>query len=146
METSQPSQALSVLSSLHKEILDLREAKSTIDKQGKEVAAKIDEAEAKLMQHLKDMQLDGFKSPHGAVSLVKKFSVRLPQGSDEWEKFYAYLKTKGHYDGMITVSSQRLNAYYREELEQARVRGDIDFAIPGLAEPSVHETLSFRKG
>lgn len=146
MENSTQSVALSELSLLHKQILDLRDQKTSIEKQAKEVGAKIDEAEAKLLHHLKAADMKGFKSEFGQVSINAKFSVRLPQGADEWEKLYSYLKEKGHYEGMITVSSQRLNAYYREELEQAKVRGDIDFAIPGLAEPSIHETLSFRKG
>jgi len=146
MENTTQSVDLSVLSSLHQNILEMREQKTSIEKQAKEVGAKIDEAEAKLLQHLRDAGMKSIKTNLGLVSINSKFSIRLPQGADEWEKFYGYLKEKGHYDGMITVSSQRLNAYYREELEQAKVRGDIDFAIPGLGEPSIHETLSFRKG
>lgn len=99
-------------------------------------------------------QLDMEKIPvkgYGTYFLQSKFSVKVPKTEQEREDFFAYLQAKGIFESMITVNSQTLNAWYKQEMEALASRAeagedvDPDFKIPGIEEPKDYFTLAFRK-
>ena len=108
----------------------------------------LDEIEAKFVAHLKELGKTSYKSEHGTVTRVEKWRVNLPATPEDKQKFLEYIKSKG-LESMLTVNSNSLNSYYMTEWEQAKNSGDpedaLNFSIPGISEPKVHEIISFRR-
>jgi len=116
--------------------------------QVKKVATNIlEQAEARMLEMLQEAGLTSYRDPIGRqVVLAFRTSVQTPKTDEAKAQFYGWLKEKGMYDAMISVNSQKLNALYKSELEEARDRGDQDFAIPGITEVKIAPQLSFRRG
>ncbi len=131
---------------LQSRILQLTEDKASATEHLAGIQKELDDCKLKMIAHLKAAGLTNFKSPLGTVAVSSRFSVRLPASNDHWNEFYDYLKEIGQYEDLRTVNSQRLNSWYKEQMEQAKQRGDIDWHAPGLEAPSAMETLSVRKG
>lgn len=137
--------SISELSALHEEILRLDEKAESAKQAYLAELELANQARAKLMTMMESAQLTNFRSSHGQVVLSQKFSVRLPADPESWDSLWGYLKERGHYETLRTINHQRLNGWYKAELDAAKERGDIDLQIPGLAEPSFMPILSFRK-
>lgn len=124
----------------------LRDKRSEYE-DAKRVASGINEEvvaiENKLAECLNSTDKDTYKSEYGTVSLTFRTSYKVPQG-DGRPEFFNYLKERGVFDHLITVNSQTLNAWSRKEIEAAKERGEI-LEIPGLGEPTITPTISFRK-
>lgn len=82
----------------------------------------------------------------GTFNVVERFSYKIPRTPEAKEKFFSYLKEKGIYDDLINVNSQTLNAFCKQEMEQARDRQDFNFSIPGLDEPTLFKKVQLRRG
>lgn len=126
------------LRQLDTEITSVKEIQKTLN-------TEYDEVERKLLTALQEQNLQSFKCEWGSFSIVKRFSVKQPQTPEQWHDFWAYLQQIGAEEALKTVNSQRLNSWYKGELEAAKERGDFDFHPPGLPEPSVSEYISVRK-
>jgi len=120
-----------------------------IDKKAlSEKNALLEEIENKFLTHLKELGKTSYKSNFGTVSKVEKWRVNLPDSPEAKEQLFAYLMEKG-LKSMLTVNSNTLNSYYMQEWEQVKASGDaeaaMNFTVPGIKEPKLHETISFRK-
>lgn len=104
----------------------------------------LDELETKMIWALEKTELKSFRSVHGQVTVAKRFTVRLPKSPEDWEQFWGFLKETGRYESMRTINHQRLNGWYKEELEAAKDAGEL-FQPPGLEPPSFQEILQLRK-
>ena len=109
----------------------------------------LDELEGKIMATLKEIGKTSYKSEHGTISRVEKWRVNLPATPEEKAAFSEYLKSKELFEKMYTFNSNTLNSFYMEEWEQAKNSGDpmdaLNFRVPGINEPKMHEIISFRK-
>ena len=106
---------------------------------------KLEQLEMRLINVLKDLGKDSYKSNVGTFSVSYRTSVRVPQGDDKF-KFFEWLKERGLYDGIVSVNSQTLNSLYRSEFDRAKEEGRLDeFKIPGIGDPTINPILSFRK-
>lgn len=126
----------------------LRELSNEIDQQKvilKQLNEKYEEVEKVLMATMEEDELVNFKSDYGTVYISTFDTVSMPQDDGSKAAFYQYLRDKGLYDSMISVNSQKLNGFYRRELEAAKEAGDILFSVPGLEAKSTPR-LGFRKG
>lgn len=121
-----------------------REKESELSRLKKEASDELALLEGQIIEHLNNQNLTSFRGTAGTVSISHRTSVKKPVGDDA-QAFYSYLKEKGLYDSMVSVNSQTLNAYYKAAMNEAVERGNADFAIPGLNEVTINETLSFRK-
>lgn len=123
--------------------LDYDEAKKISSERYKE----LEEIESKVLAYLSNNELDSFKSSVCAVSVVNKFSVRVPTGEDlkEFITWYERVNGPGSALEILSVNSQRINAYYKVEQSNAVLRNDLDFKIPGISEPKIVQSLSIRK-
>lgn len=106
--------------------------------------AEMEEMKAKLTQHLNDFDKTSYESAFGKIYTSQIMTVPIPKTPESKKEFFEYLKDKG-LDNMITVNSQTLNSWYRTEYKLAQEEGNINFKIPGLEEPFVKQTISFRK-
>lgn len=136
------------LEAMVKDYADLR---SEIELDKVELSAKnetLDELEGKIAATLKELGKQSYKSEAGLISRVERWRVNLPQTPDEKQQLRDYLREKGLED-MLTVNSNTMNSYYMKEWDEVKAHGDpeeaMNFRIPGIGEPKVHEILSFRK-
>lgn len=120
---------------------------------------KVEQAEAEVERLKKEMNNTGqwlqefmtqhnktsYKSCYGNLVLTTKFSVSMPKEPEKRDALFGYLKEKGIYDTMITINHQTLNSYYKEEMEAHLNKGELDFTLPGVSEPSAHRTISLRR-
>ncbi len=130
-------------------VMELFSCNKMIAEHEKEIAKlreKKKDTEWRLMDLLEDAGLESFKSNYGTFSFRYQESVKMPQELDNKKQLFDYLKQTGDYDQMITVHSQRLNSWYKAQLEewQDRKAEGAEFKIPGLDEPKVYRKAYLR--
>lgn len=112
----------------------------------KEQDRKLEDQERKLLDLLRALEKTSYQSKVGTFSVSHRLSVRIPGTPEARTAFFDYLKNRGLFEQMITVNSATLNSFYKNEFEIAKEQGDgMDFEMPGIGEPSISETISFRK-
>lgn len=112
------------------------------------INSRIDEIDGALIAQLDEMEVNSFKTKYGTITKTARTSYRTPKTAEDKAAFFEWLKnTRGEdvYMEKIGINSQTLNAIAKEEFEAAIEEGNIDFSIPGLEEPSIRETISFRR-
>lgn len=113
-----------------------------------EECAALDALEREVLAALKSIGKTSYKSEKGTLIKVQKWRVSLPKTPEAWDAFFEHLKSRGEFDNLVTVNSNELNSYYMEEWDNAKKSPDpmdaLNFSIPGIDEPKVHETISFR--
>lgn len=137
------------VSSLDKLCEEYAEMRLLLDEKKQEIKAKTEELEAietKIIEALTQSGKNSWDSRAGKVVIQTRYTVAVPKTPEERKKFFDYLKEKGDFDNLITVNSQSLNAYNKQEMEHALENGDVNFKIPGLGEPSMAQFLQLRKG
>lgn len=103
--------------------------------------------EAKAVEYLEQLGRENYKSDFGTIGFRNDWRFNLPSSPEAWSQLFSHFKAKGIYDGMITVNSNKLNSYAKEEMKMALESGEImDFKIPGLEPPKSYKKLTFRKG
>jgi len=97
--------------------------------------------EAKIIEYLMDNGMTKFSGEFGTITATKRVSVKQPDTPENKALFYDWLKSKGDFDDMISVNSNKLTSYIKAELE---IEGP-GFIAPGLQEATVTRTVSYRK-
>lgn len=82
---------------------------------------------------------------HGLLYLVNKFRVTTPKTVEEKKALFEFLGEQGTFYEYASVNSNTLNSLYDAEFEKAKTRGDVDFKLPGVGDPVLVRTMSFRK-
>lgn len=135
---------LESMNKLAEQIADLRDKEKAAKDVVKGITADLEAKENSMVELLLENGMHNYRAPAGLCYLAFKTSVRQPQG-DEQTKFYDFLKKNGLFETMISVNSQKLNSYYKEQFELAKERGESDFAIPGLTEVKINPSLNFKR-
>lgn len=102
------------------------------------------ELERKIMDVLDELEVTSYKTKFGSVQKATRTSYKLPQERADKEAFLTWLhETKGdlYYWQKVSVNSQTLSAIAKEEYENAKAEGNLEFKIPGLGEPNVSSYL-----
>jgi hypothetical protein len=123
----------------------LREEIKELEEQIKDKEQRLAQVQESLLLHLQDFDKDSYESSLGKISIRNDFYVSVPKEPEAREAFFDYLKNEGDYDNMITVNSRTLTSYYKEKLAEATQKGDLGFAVPGIGEPFMKQTIVFRK-
>jgi hypothetical protein len=112
-----------------------------------EVTRRVEILEAKCVLYLKELKRDNFQTPWGTPYVIQRWRVKLPENDVEKKKLFGWLEEQGEQVKMkyLTVNSNSLNSLYSTMKEEAIERGEM-FSLPGIAPPSLYETLGFRKG
>lgn len=126
-------------------IAKLRSEEEAASRAKKEITEQLEAAEAQMMEWLAASNLTTFSAPSGKIVVAYRTSVRTPKLPEDREAFFTYLKNRGLYDSMISVNSSSINSLYKEELEEAKARGEADFSIPGIREVSIVPQLRFTR-
>ena len=133
---------LSEMTELTQKIFERRSKLDELKEIVKQHTGELEKLKAKAIAHLDAAQLKTFKTAEGKITAVDKFSVKVPRDPEAKAQFFDYLRDKGIFENMITVNSNTLNGYYKQELEIAVQQGNVDFSIPGLEEPKAYKMLS----
>ena len=117
-----------------------RETVAAIEAQKKEAQAELEEMQGEILEHLKQADLKNFDFGEGKIILAHKFNVSV---ADKYQ-LAEHLKGIGRFDDLFTFNYQTINSYYKEQLEAAKERGDLDLKIDGLTEPKLYEYIQLR--
>lgn len=145
MTETTPSLTVQELDEIIQEMFKKRTAIDALEEEISKHREVLKNLEAKVTTALKELGRDSYKTPVGSLGIRQMWRVTTPKDAESKAKFFEFLKERGIYDEMISVNSQTLNAFYNREMEAAKEKGDIDFAIPGIAEPALFETVYMRK-
>ena len=135
-------QVENMMQELHLQVQEYDEAKAEADRK-KEL---VENTKKRLLAFLSQYDKSSYSSKYGMVIRNQKFSFKVPKAPEDRDALRAYLENNGEFDGLWSVNSQTLNAYCNNAYEAAKEGGDIDFHIPGVAEPTAFETISYRRG
>lgn len=124
---------------------ELRAKKEALAAETKEVNGELDELEAKMLEHLENANLPSFRGEKGLVSVREHFSVKVPKTLEDKRELFNYLKKKGVLMEMASINSSTLNGFYKEEMAAAQARGEVDFKIPGVGEPTASKDIAWKK-
>jgi hypothetical protein len=124
---------------------ELREEKSALEKQKAALNEQLDAIEEKLLSHCEALELDQIAGSKAKVSVVNRFSWRVPKTLAEKDELFKYLRERKIFMEMVSVNSQTLNSFCKEEMESAKERGDFMFQVPGVGEPTCTQGLQVRK-
>lgn len=122
---------------------EYEEAKKLSTALGKEVDSLYDTMGKMLLE----LGQDSFRTPVGTMILTTRKSFKTPKDEESRNAFFGKLKELGLFEGMITVNSNTLNSFLKEEYAQAEARGDdmVTFKFPGIEPPTISVTASLRK-
>lgn len=147
-EVGAPEQAaspsLSEMNKLAEEIAKLRDEETIAATAKKNISAKLEAKEKRVVELLMENSINSYKAPDGLLSLSFRMSAKLPVGPAKTE-FYDYLKAQGRFEEMATVHSATFNAFVKEQYELAQEQGKDEPSIPGVTEVKTSPTLSFRR-
>ena len=100
--------------------------------------------QSQVIEYMEDAKMGSFDSPHGKVVLCERFSVKQPSSPMDKELFFGFLKDRGVFEEMVSVHSRTLNAFYKQEMEAAKLEGNFEFEIPGIGEASHQQYIQVR--
>lgn len=80
-----------------------------------------------------------YKSGSGDITLVNLETFLTPKTKEEKEALLNYMKSLSEdvYWAKIGVNHQTLQAFCKEEMNQALERGETTFRVPGVGEPTI---------
>jgi len=115
------------------------------DKVKKELQAQLKELETEAIKHLEAHGLKSFDAGAGIgkIGTTVTKSVKI----EDKYAFFDWLKSKDAFESTVTITSTTASKIYREELDLAKLEGDVDFlanGIPGLSQPSEYTRLNKR--
>ena len=136
------------LEEICKKAFDLKEEIDGEALELKKKRSELEELKAKLENYLEAIEKTTYHSNFGNVTAARRMSVSFPKEPEAKAQFLNYLKEQGVYDDMISVNSQSLNSYFRQEMENAAETGHYNFIMPGIGEPrhSIDIRLNKKKG
>jgi len=81
----------------------------------------------------------------GKIIRSERLSWRVPKDNVSRHHFFSYLKSRGVFDELITVNSNTMNAFCKQEIEAKKEEGDFDFVIPGVGEYTRTEDIRIKE-
>lgn len=143
---SQNHEALTV-EQMDQLVQDLRTQKTAYDlaqEQADQIKAQFNEAKDRVLKALLALKRDNYAvDGHGLAYISRKEVYTTPKTNDDKNKLFTYIKEKYGPDalmGLVSINSQTLTSWANKETETGEVQ-----VIPGLDQPTMIETLNFRK-
>lgn len=133
------------LSDLDAAVNEMAELSAQIDayeEQIKGLNAQKAALQLKVIAALDATERKSYSTARARVTKVSRFQVSMPKDPESRAKFFDYLRERGVFENLVSVNYQTLNSFYKEQFEQAKDSGDIDFAIPGIGEARAFEYVT----
>lgn len=124
-----------------------REKEASKARDLKEQSNVVENVETQILAYMSHFQRPKYVLPNGAQIIIsKRRMVKMPDNLEDKHLFFDYLKEINAFDALVTVNSQSLNSFVKQEYEAQEQKGNHNFKVPGLPDPVVRETLNVRKG
>ena len=136
--------SLEQLEDLFQKFYSQRELKEQLERELKEINFTLSELEGKILEGLEVAGKSNWELPEAKFHITERSSFSNPKDPDRVSEFRKYLFDQGLED-MLTVHSQKLNSWANQEFENAKVRGDVHFKIPGLELPISTRKITMRR-
>lgn len=125
-------------SELKKKLDDYEKALKTVKDQYNAVTDTI-------LRALELADLDSVKA-HGFLFYKQtSTSVTTPKTPEEKQALFEFLQSKGIFLEIASVNSQTLNSLYKSLATEAEEKGNYDFKMPGVGEPTTYTSLKLRR-
>lgn len=98
-----------------------------------------------ILNILEAAELERLDGSEHTVYRTERRTWKVPQDPERRKVFFEWLDSKHLLWDMATVNHQTLNSWCRAEEEAALERGEVDFNVPGLDEPTVFTDVALRK-
>ena len=141
------SLTLADLDQFVKDLKDKRAEADTAKEALSEINKSIAQLESKAVALLKELGRKNFTSPSGTITVEQKWRVNLPTSDNAKMELFEHFKSRGIFEKYATVNSNSLNSLYLSDWEEAKKEGrGMEFSMPGVDAPKLHEALKFIKG
>ena len=98
-----------------------------------------------ILKTLDLMELDKITA-HGFLFFKeRRSSVVTPKTPEEKKELFKFLQDRGIFYEMASVNSQTLNSLYKNLAEEEKAKGNFDFKMPGVPEPTISIKLKLRR-
>lgn len=97
---------------------------------------------------LEEQELTSYKGKKATFSYSYEESVQTPKSIEDKKNLAEYIKSLGGEEAfwnMFGINSQSLNAFYKEQLNQAVQEGNFDFNMPGVIKSPPRIKFTLRK-
>ena len=134
------------LDALVKDLYAIGQQYDELEALKKHKGAQWEELQGKILKILQDAKKSNYAVDGcGMVYTKNKFVVRIPSTLEALRAFKAWCMTKygpDFVDDKFKMASQSLTSFYNTEAENAK---DPNFLIPGVEQPTLVQTLAFKK-
>lgn len=91
--------------------------------------------------HLEALKLKNFDFGEGKITIATRWSARV---IDKYA-LAEYMKKRDKFESMFSFNAAAANTYFKEEMEAAVERGDVDFVVDGMSEPTCFKQVKLLK-
>lgn len=99
----------------------------------------------KIFKHMDAEGMQSFKACGNTFYIEDRESVSVPKSAEHKKQLFGYLESLGILDDYLTINSASLNSLYKSLSDAALEKGDIDFRLPGVGEPSSFKKVKIRR-
>lgn len=129
-----------------KELFKRKQEHQQISEEEKKASKHFEELKMRVLTYMEEHEKEkehvkGF----GLVYTIDRFTVPTPKTIEDKKALGKNLQKRGIFWEMFSVNSQTLNSFYKTEMEAAIARGEKDFSLPGIAEPTYVKNIGLRK-
>ena len=112
----------------------------------KRLSGEVRGLEEQIIAYLESLSKTKHNTARGLFYIKTRTTYATPKDPESRKAFFDYLKSRDVFDDLITVNSQTLNAFAKQELEVAIENEHDDFEMPGLGVPTMQQSIVFKKG
>jgi len=125
------------------EVFSARKKYEEADALSKGLYAEFKRLQEEHVSRLEGLGKTSYKTDAGLFSYSVVENVKLdPEGKEE---FWNFLRERGLFEQMISVNSNTLNSFAKEEFRAMEAAGELDPQIPGLVKMEPYFKPSMRK-
>lgn len=132
-----------------REYAEARDKVADMETQLKPLKAEKTEKENKVLAMLAATKKEKYHvADVGLVFTATRTSVTTPKNIEDKQKLFDYIEEKYGRETLmdyLSVNSQRLNSFFKQEDDLATQDGIADFKLPGVGDPASFTQLRFKK-
>jgi len=123
-----------------------RELYDEMKKKSNEQEKQWRKCEAQVVFVLQQAGMKKFNVPGlGTVALNEKYQVTMPKEAADKKLLFDYLRKQGLYDQLASINANTFKAYWASEKAAEEEVGNANFKMPGVDEPTLFVSTTFRK-
>jgi hypothetical protein len=142
--SSEIQKALLEVNALADTLAAARDVKKEIEGKLSNACAEVERLNQLIIDLLMASNLKSYDAPAGKLSVVGRFTAKLPVGPEKVALF-DYLKSIGRFDDMASIHSATFTSWVQEQYALAEERGEGEPTLPGVSDVKTRMGISFRR-